>query len=263
MAKSKLDWFKLDCQLDDKLELIESEFGLVGFAVVVKLWQKIYGSEGYYCEWNDDVALVFARKINAGANVVSEIVARCLTRGIFDMGMYKKSGILTSHGIQSRYYECAARRKGEKIKPEYLLLCNTQNSDNADNSSKNVYISSKNADISDTEESRVEKCRVDKSRRTDRRDYSAVKLSDDERAELVRLSDRLTAESYINKMIEWQKHTKQICKKPFATIKNWIEEDKPKKTKSEANPSYDLDAFEEFAKDFDLSKVRKEDIPHG
>ncbi|MBQ7071053.1 MAG: DUF4373 domain-containing protein, partial [Ruminococcus sp.] len=157
MAKSKLDWFKLDCQLDDKLELIESEFGLVGFAVVVKLWQKIYGSEGYYCEWNDDVALVFARKVNAGANVVSEIVARCLTRGIFDMGMYKKSGILTSHGIQSRYYECAARRKGEKIKPEYLLLCNAQNSDTADNSSKNVYISGKNADISDTEESRVEK----------------------------------------------------------------------------------------------------------
>jgi hypothetical protein len=29
MAKSKLDWFKLDCQMDDKLELIESEFGLV------------------------------------------------------------------------------------------------------------------------------------------------------------------------------------------------------------------------------------------
>ena len=252
MAKSKLDWFKLDCQLDDKLELIESEFGLVGFAVVVKLWQKIYGSEGYYCEWNDDVALVFARKINAGANVVSEIVARCLTRGIFDMGMYKKSGILTSHGIQSRYYECAARRKGEKIKPEYLLLCNTQNSDNADNSSKNVYISGKNADISDTEKKRVEKSRVDKSRRTDRRDFSAVVLSEDERAELVRLSDSLSVERYIKKLSEWQVKNKKISKKAYILIKDWINEDKNSR-KSEH--SYDLDAFEEFAKDFDLSRM--------
>lgn len=252
MAKSKLDWFKLDCQLDDKLELIESEFGLVGFAVVVKLWQKIYGSEGYYCEWNDDVALVFARKINAGANVVSEIVARCLTRGIFDMGMYKKSGILTSHGIQSRYYECAARRKGEKIKPEYLLLCNTQNSDNADNSSKNVYISGKNADISDTEKKRVEKSRVDKSRRTDRRDFSAVVLSEDERAELVRLSDSLSVERYIKKLSEWQVKNKKISKKAYILIKDWITEDKNSR-KSEH--SYDLDAFEEFAKDFDLSRM--------
>jgi hypothetical protein len=252
MAKSKLDWFKLDCQLDDKLELIESEFGLVGFAVVVKLWQKIYGSEGYYCEWNDDVALVFARKINAGANVVSEIVARCLTRGIFDMGMYKKSGILTSHGIQSRYYECAARRKGEKIKPEYLLLCNTQNSDNADNSSKNVYISGKNADISDTEKKRVEKSRVDKSRKTDRRVFSAVVLSEDERAELVRLSDSLSVERYIKKLSEWQVKNKKISKKAYILIKQWLTEDKNSR-KSEH--SYDLDEFEEFAKDFDLSRM--------
>lgn len=252
MAKSKLDWFKLDCQLDDKLELIESEFGLVGFAVVVKLWQKIYGSEGYYCEWNDDVALVFARKINAGANVVSEIVARCLTRGIFDMGMFRKSGILTSHGIQSRYYECAARRKGEKIKPEYLLLCNTQNSDNADNSSKNVYISGKNADISDTEKKRVEKSRIDKSRRTDRRDFSAVVLSEDERAELVRLSDSLSVERYIKKLSEWQVKNKKISKKAYILIKDWINEDKNSR-KSEH--SYDLDEFEEFAKDFDLSRM--------
>lgn len=255
MAKSKLDWFKLDCQLDDKLELIESEFGLVGFAVVVKLWQKIYGSEGYYCEWNDDVALVFARKINAGANVVSEIVARCLTRGIFDMGMFRKSGILTSHGIQSRYYECAARRKGEKIKPEYLLLCNTQNSDNADNSSKNVYISAKNADISDTEKKRVEKSRVDKSRRTDRTDFSAVVLSEDERAELVRLSDSLSVKRYIKKLSEWQMKNKRKSQKAFILIKEWITEDKKKHSSDKPDSSYDLDEFEEFAKDFDLSKA--------
>lgn len=255
MAKSKLDWFKLDCQLDDKLELIESEFGLIGFAIVVKLWQRIYGGEGYYCEWNDDVALVFAKKINAGASVVSEIVARCIARGIFDEGMLRKSGILTSHGIQQRYYECAVRRKGKKIKPEYLLLCNTQKIENADISSKNVYISKKNADISSTEKKRVDEKRVDKSRQTEARDLSVVSLSDNERSELDRLSDSLSVEVYIKKIIAWQQENKRLCSKPFITIKNWIEEDKPRKKAEQRSQSkdtsYDLNEWERLAMNFD------------
>lgn len=255
MAKSKLDWFKLDCQMDDKLELIESEFGLVGFAVVVKLWQKIYGGEGYYCEWNDDVALVFARKINAGANVVSEIVARCLTRGIFDMGMYKKSGILTSHGIQSRYYDCVSRRKGEKIKPEYLLLCNTQNSEDADNLSKNVYISKENADIFSTEKKRIEEKRIDKKRedkKSAEKSFTQVCLSEEERLALERLSDRLTVERYISKIIDWQVKNKKLNTKPYVSIKKWIEEDG---AKADSHTGPDTKEFDEFADSVDFSRL--------
>ena len=43
--KSGIDYFPLDVTLNDKFELIEAEFGLIGFAVVIKLLQKIYGSE--------------------------------------------------------------------------------------------------------------------------------------------------------------------------------------------------------------------------
>lgn len=164
-AKSKLDWFKLDCQLDDKIELIEAEFGLMGFAIVVRLWQKIYGGEGYYCEWNEDVALVFAKKNGVGANAVSEIVNAALKRGIFDQGMYKRHGILTSHGIQERYFEAVGRRKCEKIKNQYLLREHTQKSIIADNSSSNVNISALNADISS--QNREDKNRIDKNRKDD------------------------------------------------------------------------------------------------
>lgn len=51
----------LDCQLDEKFDYIEAEFGLIGFAVVVKLFQRIYGGHGYYCEWNNRVATLFGR----------------------------------------------------------------------------------------------------------------------------------------------------------------------------------------------------------
>lgn len=255
MAKSKLDWFKLDCQLDDKVSLIEAEFGLVGFAVVVKLWQKIYGVEGYYCEWNDDVALVFSRKIGTGVNVVSEIVARCIKRGIFDEEMFSKSGILTSHGIQQRYYECVERRKGEKIKPEYLLLCNTRKKKDADISSKNVDISDKNANISSTEENRREENRRDKKRQTERE--APPVLTPEERAELEKLSDGLSVESYLSKLMAWQQRTGKAVSSPYLTIRKWIEEDKEKakqqkQLKSES--SYDIEEWEKYAMRFDPNK---------
>ncbi len=128
--KNGIDYFPLDVALDTKFELIEAEFGLKGFAIVVKLLQKIYGEQGYYCEWNDEVSLVFARKNNAGATDVSEIVLSALRRGIFDRNMYKRFGILTSKGIQERYLE-AKRQDFSRIRQEYLLVCVPTNNVNA------------------------------------------------------------------------------------------------------------------------------------
>ena len=50
--KEGVDYFSLDCYMDDKIKMIQAEFGLKGFAIVVKLWQTIYREHGYYCEWN-------------------------------------------------------------------------------------------------------------------------------------------------------------------------------------------------------------------
>ncbi len=122
----------LDCHLDEKFDYIEAEFGLVGFAVVVKLFQRIYGGHGYYCEWNDKVALLFAHQINAGGGTVKEIVNAAIREGIFDKDMYQKHKILTSCGLQRRYQNVAKRRQVVFEKPEYVLIPCTQNSVNAD-----------------------------------------------------------------------------------------------------------------------------------
>ncbi|MBR6337375.1 MAG: DUF4373 domain-containing protein [Ruminococcus sp.] len=255
MAKTRLDWFKLDCQMDSKVEALEAEFGLYGFAIVVKLYQRIYGVEGYYCEWNDDVALVFARKNGVGANVVSEIVQRAIARGVFDKGQFDKNGILTSHGIQERYYDAVDRRKYAKIKPEYLLLCTTQNSENADISSKNVNISEENADIFYTEKNRAEKNRIEQNRK-DRKQRSAnldqVNLTDDERSELERLADRLTVDEYIKSIIKWQQEHHKLNTKPYSCIKKWIEQDGVKP----GNDNTTIKEYEDFAGGIDFDKVK-------
>lgn len=98
--KSGIDYFPLDVALDEKFELIEAEFGLTGFGVVVKLLQKIYGGQGYYVEWTNEVALLFAKRIGLGGSAVSEIVEASVKRGIFDKTLYEKYRVLTSKGIQ-------------------------------------------------------------------------------------------------------------------------------------------------------------------
>lgn len=138
--KNGVDYFPLDVHLDEKFELIEAEFGLTGFAVVVKLLQRIYGQDGYYCEWNDEVTLLFGKRIGLGGSAVSEIVSASIRRGLFDQTLYDRYQILTSAGIQKRYFEAVARRKVVNVEAAYLLVEVTQ-------VPQNVHINRVNVDI--------------------------------------------------------------------------------------------------------------------
>ena len=160
-CKSGIDYFPLDVAMNDKMKLIEAEFGLVGFAVVVKLWQKIYAGRGYYCEWNEEVALLFSREVGLGGNVVSEIITATLRRGLFDKKLFDKYGILTSEGVQNRYFEATERRKGFEVKKQYLLVNADNNLINVDNNPINVCNNSRNVD--NNPQSKVNKSKVNKS----------------------------------------------------------------------------------------------------
>ena len=162
--KSGIDFFPLDVCLDKKFELIEAEFGLTGFGVIVHLLQEIYGKEGYYIEWTEEVALLFARRCGLGGSVVSEIIEASIRRGMFDKEIYDKYHCLTSRGIQKRYFEAVSRRKSLEVDYNILLVECAQICPNVNISSRNVNILSKNADIrrhSRVEESRVENSRVE------------------------------------------------------------------------------------------------------
>lgn len=155
--KNGLPYFPLDVVLDTKFELIEAEFGLNGFGVVVKLYQKIYG-QGYYIEWTDEVALLFAKKIGLGGGAVSEIVSAAIRRGIFDKNLFEKYHILTSKGVQERYFEAVSRRKQIEVDERYLLVQVAQICPNVNILKANVNINPENVDI--CQQSKVEKSKV-------------------------------------------------------------------------------------------------------
>lgn len=121
--KKGLDYFPMDVNMDDNVELFEAEMGLEGYAILVKLWKKIY-SNGFYIEWGEDNSLLFARKINSGSTVVNSVVKCCLKRNLFNTELYEKYKILTSSGIQKRFFKIYndAKRKGLLVYSEYTLI---------------------------------------------------------------------------------------------------------------------------------------------
>lgn len=165
--KVGLDYFELDCHMDEKIKLIEAEFGLKGFAIVVKLYQSIYSGFGYYCEWTPDISLLWAMRLGVshgggykglgvaleeGAtsgsqgrlgkalkkgslpgfpdNLINGVVAASIRRGIFSKELFVKYRILTSSGIQKRYFSAVSKREKVEVKKEYLLFSIPQNNKN-------------------------------------------------------------------------------------------------------------------------------------
>lgn len=144
-----LPYFELDCHMDNKIELIEAEYGLKGFAIVIKLYQRIYGGEhGYYCEFTPDIALLLAARLcgsSGGAsgkvgtasgegslpgfpkNLITDVVAASIRRDIFSERLFKEYGILTSSGIQKQYLKATAKRQAVNLKKEYLLISVPEN----------------------------------------------------------------------------------------------------------------------------------------
>lgn len=157
----------LDCHYDDdKIPMIEAEFGLEGFAVIVKLYQKIYGGMGYYCDWNDRAALLFARQAGTDINTLRRIVDAALREDIFDRAMLEKHGILTSHGIQKRFMNVAKRRRQIFSNPEYVLECFVDKIADVNIAEQIADIPDENADIQTTskvKESEVKESKVNAS----------------------------------------------------------------------------------------------------
>lgn len=241
-SEGRLQYFPLDCVFNDAMKLLEAEFGLTAFAVVVKLWQKIYSGRGYYCEWTKEVALVFSREIGVGANVVSEILQSAFKRGIFDRNLFDKYSILTSDGIQKRYFEAVKRRKQILVDERFLLVSVAQNGINACNNEVNVYNNSVNADInsqskvneSKVNESILESKVVAKSDDTAQENiknylshFPNLKINDDDIILLLDImGDEETVFYYVKRLSDFIQRCGAVIRSHCDTVLKWYKEDK-------------------------------------
>ena len=124
-TKRGLKFFSFDTDFfeNDKIQLIEAEFGNNGSHILIRLLAKIY-KEGYFYQWGRDQCLLLDRATGReyGTELINKIVDACVQRNFFDKSLYDKYSILTSPEVQYRYSIGVAKRTDIVIIEEYWLI---------------------------------------------------------------------------------------------------------------------------------------------
>lgn len=113
-TKLGLDYFPFDVDffVDEKISAIEGEFGSLGVLTVIKLLCLIYRN-GYFIRWSDVVLYGLLRQIpelKDKEDVLRQIITRLVEWDFFDRRLFETEGVLTSRGIQDRFYEVYRNR---------------------------------------------------------------------------------------------------------------------------------------------------------
>ena len=264
--KQGLDYFPLDTKFDDKVEICIATFNsthpnasrAIVIGVLIELYQAIY-FDSFYTLWNDDRSLLYACKLGLNFDDFTFILNTALTKGIFDKSMFEKHGILTSEGIQKRYFEAVGRRKNIDIKNEYLLInipikeVNVyNNSINVDNNSINVCNNATNK-IKENK-SKVKESKLNENNKSGKPtkhaygEFENVLLNEKEYQKLIDKHGKSVVDDYIEKVSGYCKASGKKYKDYYATVQNWLRKDKPSTKKS---TSYLIDDIKKKMNNFD------------
>ena len=121
-TKQGIDFFSVDCNLDAKLELFITESGAEGFGLLIILLQLIYKGEGYFVHLDEDLYLRMRRESFSQTETIVSVVENAVKRGIFSKDMVDRFGVLTSSGIQKRYFPAAKKKKSVVVDRDFLLI---------------------------------------------------------------------------------------------------------------------------------------------
>lgn len=137
--KEGLDYFPFDVDFfsDEKIGSISGEFGIKGEITAIKLLCAIYRN-GYFILWNDALKISLLRGLpGISLELLEQIVTRLVRWGFFEQTLFSTVSVLTSKGIQERYFKAIKRRKDSSNYP-YLLVNVDNNKVNVSNNDINV-----------------------------------------------------------------------------------------------------------------------------
>lgn len=215
-TKQGLDYFPLDVQFDDKVELFIVENGAASLSVLVTVWQLIYQNEGYFIEYSDDLFLLIKRRLLLDVAEIKAIVNAAIKRGLFCNIMFSKYKILTSNAIQKRFFLASKKKKTVSVIKNYIC------SGVSDVGNENVmWVNDDgNATKEKGKEEVKEKGNVNEIFGT----FSNVLLTSTEKKELED-SFGVDVDARINALSEYMMSTGKKYKSHYATILTWKRRD--------------------------------------
>ena len=164
-TKQGLDYFPVEVHfMDDiKVRKVLKACGAQSIAVLISLLGNIYADRGYYLVWDSDMPFLIADKVGISEGAVLEIVGKAVQVGLFDRELFKKN-ILTSRGIQRRFFEAVARRKEVFYEKEILLLEVNDNNNLINVDINPVNVCNNSVNVYSNEQSKVKKSKVKESK---------------------------------------------------------------------------------------------------
>lgn len=119
-----ISYFPLDVDFMQNLKIrkVIQACGPSSIAIIMLLLGNIYGDEGYFMRWDEDVCFLITEALGVKDVYTLETVKKCLQVGLFDENLFNKYRIITSKGIQSRYFEITKRRRKVEVINQYLLV---------------------------------------------------------------------------------------------------------------------------------------------
>lgn len=239
-TKQGLEYFPVDCNPDGSLEMFTAENGAEGFGILVMLWQMIYKDEGYFIKRDDDLVLRLRKESLSSIEKIVSTLDNAVKRGLFSEEILKKHSVLTSSGIQKRFFPAAKQKKEVSVIREYLLLDVSKYDnlifmhdnlisidENATKKSKGNVNEKKKKTTDDISESIYQSYpkKVDKGHALKAIKSALTKIDEDELLIAVR--------KYADK---WNGKDKQFCKNPATWFNGMCWEDEPLEPQPQIQP---------------------------
>ena len=106
---------------DVKIRKIARACGPNAASILICLLCNIYRDNGYYIGWDEDLPFFIADEVGVSEGCVKEVLTKAIQVGFFDVDKYSAYGILTSAGIQKRFFDITRQRKEIEINDDFLL----------------------------------------------------------------------------------------------------------------------------------------------
>lgn len=126
--KTGLDYFPFDVDFfsDEKIVAIAGEFGIKGEITAVKLLCAIYRN-GYFIEWSEFMQYKLLKSLpGVSPELLNSIVLRLVKWNFFDRSLFDSSKVLSSVGIQRRFFQ-GVRRRSPSAQLPYILVSDGNN----------------------------------------------------------------------------------------------------------------------------------------
>lgn len=123
IAKKGLEYFPFDTDFFQDMRIRKLIKYQNGKAVTVyALLLCIIYKEGYYMKWDKELPFCISELTGYDEGYISEVIKCCITIGLFDRELFENENVLTSKGIQSRYYDIKRISKRLACIDEYRLI---------------------------------------------------------------------------------------------------------------------------------------------